>query len=87
MVEQTVYQSQNVQKVWQPLPSNGFMVVEGGRRLEGINLQDALNLRYCHLDGRDDLMFEDESIGNSISCRMEVCGRFYDGFRCCSTPP
>ena len=82
MVEQTVYQPRNAQKGWRPLPWVGFTILEEGRKLEGINLEDALNQRYSHLDGRDDPMFEDESIGNSVSCRMEVCEHFYDEFRC-----
>ena len=85
MVEQTVYQPRSVQKGWQPLPSIGFTILEEERKLEGISLEDALNQRYSHLDGRDDPMFKDESIGNSVSCRMEVCGNFYDGFRCYPT--
>jgi len=81
VVEQTVYQPPNVQKDWRPLPSVGFTILEEGRRLEGINLEDALNQRYSHLDGRDDPMFEDESIGNSVACRMKVRGHFHNGFR------
>lgn len=50
------------------------MVLEEGRRLEGISLPDAFNKRYSYLEGRDDPMFEDESIGNSISCRVDACG-------------
>jgi hypothetical protein len=75
VVEQTVYQSQNVQKDWQPQPPIAFNTVLEGETLEGINLKDALNERYSHLDGRDDPMFEDENIGNSNSCRLEVCVR------------
>jgi hypothetical protein len=86
MVEHTVYQPQVVQKDQRHLPSIGFTVLEEGRKLEGINLEDALNQRYSHLDGRDDPMFEDESVGNSISCRMEVCKHSHNGFNRFSIP-
>jgi len=72
VVEQTAYKSPNTQNSWRPLPSIDFKVLEGERKLEGINLEDALNQYYSYLDGRDDFMFGDENIGNSISCRMEV---------------
>ena len=57
------------------------MVLEGGRKLEGINLEDALNRCLSHLDGRDELMFGDESIGNSISCRVQISGHRVSEYR------
>ena len=69
LVEQTQYQCGYKQQSWEPLPSIDFMV-EG---MEGIRLTDATNLRFCHLYGRDDLMFQ-RTAGNSISCRIEVRG-------------
>ena len=41
---------------------------------EGIKLADAVNLHFSNLEGRDDPMFTDQSIGNSVSCRMAVRG-------------
>ena len=76
-MKQTMYQSQNVQNNRRLLPSINFVVLEEERKLEGINLKDALNTRYSYLDGRDDSMFGDESIGSSVSCRVEVCGHFH----------
>jgi len=57
---------------WRCLPPIEFEVLEGGVILEGISLKDALDMGYSRLDGRDDGMFTDESIGNSVSLRMDV---------------
>ena len=71
LVEQTLYKCGNEQNGWQRLASIDFTVVG----VEGIRLTDATNLHFSYLDGRDDPMFEDEIIGNSVSCRIEVRGR------------
>lgn len=81
MVEQIVYRSRNGRR---PPPSINFL--ESGGGLQGINLEDALNLRCSYLDGCRDPMFEDESIGNHILCRVAVCGHFHDCFHHCLTP-
>ena len=69
-MEQVPYHCKTQQKGWTPLPSIDFRVQ--GR--DGMNLTDALNVRFDGPDGRDDLMFTHDSIGNSVSCRMEVRG-------------
>ena len=38
----------------------------------GINMRDALGKHYTGLDGRDDLMFQNENVGTAISCRFQV---------------
>ena len=35
---------------------------------------DAINPRFDGPDGRDDLMFTQDGIGISVSCRLHVCG-------------
>jgi hypothetical protein len=75
-VKQFKYQCENAQKGWGPLPSIDFTVL--GQ--EGINLTDAINRNFSNLEGRDDPMFEGESTGNSVSCRIDVRGRYYISF-------
>ncbi|KAF9644561.1 hypothetical protein BDM02DRAFT_3190509 [Thelephora ganbajun] len=70
MVEQIMYESENTQKDWKPLPPIPFTVK--GR--EGINLVDAMNEYFGDLDERDDLMFVDENTGTSVSCRPKFVG-------------
>ena len=79
LMKQNTYRCGNEQKDWKPLPTIDFTV----RGKEGICLTDAANLHFSDLDGRDDLMFRDTGIGNSVSCRIEVRGHFPIGFRCC----
>ena len=61
-------------RTWKRLPPIEFAVSSEGINLEGINLDDALNMHFNSLNGRDDAMFTDENIGNSVSCRMKVRG-------------
>ena len=45
-----------------------------------MQLTDALNICFDGPDGRDDLMFTHDSIGNSVSCRIavsEFCDRTF----------
>ena len=70
IVEQILYNRDNPRGGWAPLHSIDF-AVDGQ---EGIKLTDAMNLRFNGPDGRDHPMFTHESIGNSVSCRMEVRG-------------
>lgn len=72
-MEQVQYQSKSVQKGQTPLPSIYF----NANGVEGINLTDAMDLRFDGLDGRDDPMFVDRSVGRAISCRIRVRG--FDG--------
>ena len=58
------------QKDWVPFPPIDF-VVKGNK---GMKLTDAMNPRFDGPDGRDDLMFTQDGIGNSVSCRLHVCG-------------
>ena len=76
-VPQAVYRSQGPH--WRPLPPIHFTTLREGGRREGINLEDVLNNRYVELDSRFDPMFEDESIGSTVICRLNVCGHFHDG--------
>ena len=76
-MEQYEYQYKNPPKGWDPLPPIDFTVL--GQ--EGINLTDAINQNFSNLEGRDDSMFEGESTGNSVSCRIDVRGRYYISFR------
>ena len=84
LVEQNPYKCGNEQRDWESLASIDFRVLG----VEGIRLTDAMNLRFSDLDGRDDPMFEDETIGNSVSCRIGVRGHLevYIRFCCCSIP-
>lgn len=68
---QTEYQCDIEQKGRKRRPPIAF-TTHGG--LQGINLDDALNMHFPYLDGRDDPMFEDGSTGNSISLRIELVG-------------
>ena len=73
MVMQDPYKPDIVQKGWIPLPSVAFDV----NGVEGIKLTDAMKPRFNGPDGRDELMFTDGHVGNSVSCRIQVRG-FYD---------
>ena len=68
---QRVYKVTTAQD-WQRLPSIEFTLHGEGVNLEGINLDNALNKDFRGLNGRDDAVFTDGSIGNSVSCRLEV---------------
>jgi len=70
MVEQVPYRCKTQQKGWERHPSIEFRV----QGTKGMELTDALNLRFNGPDGRDDLMFTHDSIGNSVSCRIAVRG-------------
>ena len=70
MVEQNTYQCTTRGQHWDPLPSINFKVQD----MEGINLTDAMNLRFNGLDNCDDPVFTHDCIGGSISCRISVCG-------------
>ena len=70
MVGQVLYRCKTQQKGWAPLPSIEFRV----QGEEGMSLTDALNIRFDGPDGRDDLMFTHDNIGNSVSCRIAVRG-------------
>ena len=74
-VLQIKYQCKSVQKNWKPLPSIPFAV----RGRDGINLEDALNMCFS-FDGRDDEMFTQDDVGNTISLRMEVRPNYYTVF-------
>ena len=75
-VMQIKYQCENVQKDWKPLPPITFVTVQGW---EGINLVDALNMRF-NFNGRDDAMFTQDGVGNAISLRVEVRSHYYTVF-------
>jgi len=75
-VEQVLYESESLQKNWTPLPPIEFKV----KGVEGMNLVDAMNLRFDGPDDRDDPMFTDDSIGNSVSCRIDVRGFCHSSF-------
>ena len=62
-----MYRCESAQR-WKPLSPIDF-IVQG---CEGINLADAMNMKFSKLDGRDDLMFMDEGTGNSVSLRIDV---------------
>jgi len=81
-VEQDPYESENLQKDWTPLPPIEFKV----NGVEGMSLTDAMNRHFDGLDGRDDPMFTDESIRNSVSCRIDVRG-FCDNIFCHRSTP
>ena len=70
IVEQRPYQCKTSQKGCARLPSIYFKV-EG---LEGMKLTDAMNLLFNGPDDRDDLMFTNGGVGNSVSCRIDVRG-------------
>jgi len=76
-VEQDPYYCDTPQKGWIPLPPIDFK--DKGK--EGIKLTDAMNLRFDGPDGRDDPMFEDGDIGNSVTCR--ICVRGFCGSNLC----
>ena len=77
MVEQAPYQLQVLQKGWTPLPSIHFKV----KGMEGVKLTDAMcqSSGFSELDDRDDPMFTGGGVGNSVSCRINVCG-FRDSY-------
>lgn len=70
MVEQVLYEPWVAQKGWIPLDPITFNV----KNVEGIKLTDAMNLRFDGPEGRDELMFTGDRVGNSVSCRIEVRG-------------
>jgi len=47
---------------------------------EGMELTDALNLRFNGLDDRDEPMFGDGGVGTSVSCRIHVRGFYNSNF-------
>lgn len=67
-MEQIKYKCETMQKDWTPLPPIPF-TVQGH---EGIDLGNAMQMNYSHLEHRDDPMFTDGATGGSISLRMEV---------------
>ena len=84
IVEQVPYRCGTLQNGWTALHESIEFKVKG---LEGINLIDAMNERFDGPDGRDDNMFTDDRIGNSISCRIEVRGFCDSDFCYHSTTP
>ena len=80
-VEQVTYQPLNTQRDWARLPPIYFLV----KSREGIKLADALERRFDGLDGRDDPVFADPSIGSSFVCRIDVCDPGDSNFHCYST--
>ena len=71
IAEQILYNRDNPRGGWVPkFHSIDFTVY--GR--EGIKLTDAMNLCFDGPDGRYHPMFTHESIGTSVSCRIEVRG-------------
>ena len=77
MIEQVPYKSEILQKGWTALPSIYFKV----KGMEGVKLTDAMGQSsgFSELDDRDDLMFTGGGVGNSVSCRINVCG-FRDSY-------
>ena len=75
-VLQTKFKLGITQKDWKPFPPIPFTVQ--GR--EGINLVDALNRHWAGLDGRDDAVFTQDGVGNSIALRMKVRSHYYTVF-------
>ena len=73
IVEQVPYKCE-IQKDWVPFPPIDFKV----KGKKGMKLTDAMNLHFDGPDGRDDPMFTQEGIGNSILFRVQVRG-FYGG--------
>ena len=69
-MQQVPYETKSMQKDWTPFPPIGFKV----RGREGMKLIDAMNLYFDGPDGRDDLMFTRDGIGNCITCRIQVRG-------------
>lgn len=80
-MEQIEYSCKAAQKDWETLPSIDFKV----QGKEGIRLTDAMNTRFGGLEDRDLPMFEGEGTGNTVSCRLNVRGRYRVGFCCRST--
>lgn len=78
MVEQVPYQCKSSQKGWTPLPSIDFKV----KGVEGIKLTDAMNLCFDGPDDRDEKMFTDDRVGNSVLCRIDVRGFSDNNSRC-----
>lgn len=68
---QTEYHCHNEQKGRKHHTPIDFTTHEG---IQGINLEDALNMNFPGLDRRDDPMFKDGSINNSISLRIKLVG-------------
>ena len=77
MARQAPYRCETWQKGWTPLPSIHFKV----KGMEGVKLTDAMGQSsgFSELDDRDDLMFTGGGVGNSVSCRINVCG-FRDSY-------
>ena len=72
MVPQVKYKCGNSQGDWNRLPDIHFRV----KGMEGIKLTNAMSARFNGLDGRDDPMFTDVDVGNSVSCRIAVCASY-----------
>ena len=68
VLRQIAYESGNEQKNRPQFVDINFSV--GGK--EGIRLPDAMDRIFDGPDGRDELMFTNENIGSSISCRIIV---------------
>jgi len=81
-VEQDPYHCEISQKGWIPLPP----IVFKDKGKEGIRLTDAMNLHFDGPDDRDDPMFEDGNIGNSVTFRIRV-REFCDSNLCCRSAP
>ena len=79
-VQLVPYQSGNSQNRWTRFPDIDVRVSGSA----GIKLSDALNVYFDGPDGRDDLMFTNGAIGNSVLCRLSVRIRapYNSGFRC-----
>ena len=81
MASQVEYKCWNSQGEWAKLPDIDFRV----KGEDGINLTDAMDERFDGPDGRDDLMFTDESVKGSVACRIIVRTFRSDSFRACSS--
>lgn len=70
IVPQDKYKCANSQGDWNRIPDIHFRV----KGTEGIKLTDAMNIHFDGPDGRDDPMFTDDNVGNSVSCRIAFQG-------------